>query len=142
LPNARSCAAVRNLRTKSRCKKAREATCPINEGPAVPRVRLYNREPGRSLTTDPGHSGNPNTYTYPVDPINAQDLDGNFGDGSRRSTTANGSIVPVAACCGYWPDVVADVATLRASHSSRPILWGYSAASGGPPSQFGHGRSN
>jgi hypothetical protein len=40
-------------------------------------VRLYAPLLGRFLQTDPIYGGNPNTYTYPVDPINGYDLDGN-----------------------------------------------------------------
>jgi RHS repeat-associated protein len=39
-------------------------------------VRLYTPLNGRFLQTDPIYGGNPNTYTYPTDPINALDLDG------------------------------------------------------------------
>jgi len=42
-------------------------------------VRLYNPETGRFLSTDPVYGGNANTYTYPTDPINMFDLDGNWG---------------------------------------------------------------
>jgi hypothetical protein len=41
-------------------------------------VRLYAPLLGRFLQTDPIYGGNPNTYTYPVDPINAHDLDGKW----------------------------------------------------------------
>ncbi len=39
-------------------------------------VRLYNPVTGRFLSVDPVPGGNPNAYTYPVDPINSYDLDG------------------------------------------------------------------
>jgi len=39
-------------------------------------VRLYNPTTGRFLSTDPISGGNPNTYTYPTDPINGSDLSG------------------------------------------------------------------
>lgn len=39
-------------------------------------ARIYNPTTGRFLTTDPVPGGNSNAYTYPPDPINAQDLDG------------------------------------------------------------------
>jgi len=39
-------------------------------------VRLYNPQTGRFLSVDPVASGNDNAYTYPVDPINQVDLDG------------------------------------------------------------------
>jgi RHS repeat-associated protein len=39
-------------------------------------ARLYAPSLGRFLTTDPVHGGNENTYTYPNDPINAEDTSG------------------------------------------------------------------
>jgi hypothetical protein len=42
-------------------------------------VRLYNPATGRFLTVDPVVGGNPNAYTYPVDPVNMYDLDGRWG---------------------------------------------------------------
>jgi len=43
-------------------------------------VRLYSPIIGRFLSTDPVYGGNANTYTYPVDPVNGYDLDGNYGN--------------------------------------------------------------
>jgi RHS repeat-associated protein len=40
-------------------------------------VRLYDPIIGRFLSTDSVYGGNDNTYTYPVDPVNKSDLDGN-----------------------------------------------------------------
>jgi RHS repeat-associated protein len=42
-------------------------------------ARYYNPVTGRFTSTDPVHGGNPNTYTYPVDPINNTDIDGRWG---------------------------------------------------------------
>jgi RHS repeat-associated protein len=42
-------------------------------------VRLYHPNTGRFLSTDPLPGGNPNTYTYPTDPLNTFDLDGKWG---------------------------------------------------------------
>lgn len=39
-------------------------------------ARLYNPTTGRFLSMDPVRGGNDNTYTYPADPINMKDLDG------------------------------------------------------------------
>lgn len=41
-------------------------------------ARLYNPATGRFTSTDPVYGGNPNTYTYPLDPINSFDLDGQW----------------------------------------------------------------
>ncbi len=41
-------------------------------------ARQYNPTSGRFLTLDPIPGGNPNPYTYPVDPVNSEDLAGEF----------------------------------------------------------------
>lgn len=41
-------------------------------------ARQYNPNSGRFLTTDPVAGGNANTYTYPTDPINGDDLNGEY----------------------------------------------------------------
>jgi RHS repeat-associated protein len=41
--------------------------------------RLYNAVTGRFTSPDPEPGGNPNAYTYPLDPINMFDLDGHWG---------------------------------------------------------------
>lgn len=42
-------------------------------------ARVYNPMTGRFLSRDPVPGGNDNTYTYPVDPINMFDLNGQWG---------------------------------------------------------------
>jgi RHS repeat-associated protein len=42
-------------------------------------ARNYNPSTGRFLSMDPVPGGNPNAFTYPVDPVNGYDLDGNMG---------------------------------------------------------------
>lgn len=41
-------------------------------------VRQYNPVTGRFLSLDPIEGGNANNYTYPVDPVNSEDLSGEF----------------------------------------------------------------
>jgi RHS repeat-associated protein len=48
-------------------------------GLALMGVRLYNPITGRFLSLDPIAGGNPNSYTYPIDPINKYDPDGRAG---------------------------------------------------------------
>jgi RHS repeat-associated protein len=45
--------------------------------------RLYNATTGRFTSPDPEPGGNPNAYTYPLDPINMFDLDGHWGWASK-----------------------------------------------------------
>ena len=42
-------------------------------------ARVYNPMTGRFLSRDPVAGGNDNTYTYPADPINMFDLNGEWG---------------------------------------------------------------
>ena len=49
-------------------------------------ARLYNPVTGRFTTTDPVYGGNPNTYTYPTDPINMTDLTGQWRAKKWRTT--------------------------------------------------------
>ncbi|WP_029541312.1 RHS repeat-associated core domain-containing protein [Serinicoccus profundi] len=48
-------------------------------------VRFYNPATGRFTSTDPIYGGNHNTYTYPSDPINVEDLTGAWGWKKARS---------------------------------------------------------
>jgi RHS repeat-associated protein len=97
-------------------------------------VRLYTPLLGRFLQTDPIYGGNPNTYTYPTDPINVYDLDGrswvkrmvgwlgnNIGTiGTVASTTAlvlamvgtGGALVPVLAGIGMGASMISAAVNL------------------------------
>jgi RHS repeat-associated protein len=48
-------------------------------------VRLYDPTTGRFESVDPIPGGNPNAYTYPTDPINGYDLNGQCGLWGRKS---------------------------------------------------------
>jgi len=48
-------------------------------GLALTGVRLYSPSTGRFLTADPIVGGNPNAYTYPVNPIDSYDVSGQCG---------------------------------------------------------------
>ncbi len=60
-------------------------------------ARVYNPNTGRFLTTDPIPGGNPNTYTYPPDPVNGQDLDGQAGKLEMGACAAIGPL-----CYNAW----------------------------------------
>ena len=47
-------------------------------------ARLYNPTTGRFLSRDPVPGGNDNTYTYPPDPINKTDLNGEWGWSKKK----------------------------------------------------------
>jgi RHS repeat-associated protein len=52
-------------------------------------VRLYNPTTGRFLSRDPIPGGNDNTYTYPPDPINKFDLDGQWWSKKKWKSIGN-----------------------------------------------------
>ncbi len=72
-------------------------------------ARYYNPTTGRFTSHDPIYGGNPNTYTYPVDPINMTDLTGlwwGWKKTLRRAAKVSGvvaagaCIVATAGACG------------------------------------------
>jgi RHS repeat-associated protein len=74
-------------------------------------VRLYTPTLGMFLTVDPIPGGNPNPYTYPVDPINRYDLDGRWDWGAVLSTVATvAGLAALGACIVATGGVCAVVA--------------------------------
>jgi RHS repeat-associated protein len=55
-------------------------------------ARLYAPLTGRFLSIDPVPGGNDNRYTYPADPINDTDLDGECGFCKRRADGGGGGV--------------------------------------------------
>ncbi len=99
-------------------------------------VRLYNSQSGLFTSVDPVLGGNANRYTYPGDPINSFDLDGN-----RRCEGFEEVVLPCLgvgkgesgnACC-YRGSCVVCYARHRLGHMSdrdRGSLHGAGAAAG------------
>jgi RHS repeat-associated protein len=67
-----------------------------NTGLILMGVRLYAPLLGRFLQTDPIYGGNPNTYTYPVDPVGDVDLDGRSAQ--RAAEVAACAAIGLGAC--------------------------------------------
>ena len=64
------------------------ATIDATAGLTLMGVRLYNQATGSFTSTDPVPGGNSTAYSYPTDPINQSDLDGqkwNWKRGLRRA---------------------------------------------------------
>lgn len=87
-------------------------------------ARLYNPVTGRFTSTDPVYGGNPNTYTYPVDPINMTDLDGQWGFAKRlwrrgKSAVKNkrnwSRVATYAGCASFGVCVVASAGACLAA---------------------------
>jgi RHS repeat-associated protein len=101
-------------------------------------VRLYNPTTGRFLTVDPVYGGNPNTYTYPLDPINKYDLNGKWGWGwakkAWRSTTNfynrhKTAINVVLTVASFIPVVGAGAVAARTALWARAAYGSYRAKS-------------
>jgi RHS repeat-associated protein len=112
-------------------------------------VRLYNPTTGRFLTPDPVYGGNPNTYTYPVDPINQYDLDGRRWSWKKAAKWAGlaamgACIVASAGLYGAASIAAAAVSTVASYRSGRrgwalagTAAWGLAAARFGKPVRWG-----
>jgi len=58
-------------------------------------VRLHNPVTGLFLSTDPVYGGNPNTYSYPVNPITGYDLEGRRGLRPHPATGSQKNRLPL-----------------------------------------------
>ncbi|NNM47775.1 DNRLRE domain-containing protein [Knoellia koreensis] len=82
-------------------------------------VRLYNPESGRFLSVDPVYGGNPNTYSYPADPVNSFDLDGRFGWGKWLDRAATGLAIAGMFGCAACAAVSAGISLGRGIYKVR-----------------------
>ncbi|TAK69226.1 MAG: hypothetical protein EPO13_08490, partial [Actinomycetota bacterium] len=100
-------------------------------------ARLYNPTTGRFQSTDPVHGGNANTYTYPVNPITMNDLNGQWFDcdwcRTALAVTAVAAGVVGAIACGA--SVVCGVAVgaaaglgYYAAHNAGTSSWSWGGA--------------
>jgi RHS repeat-associated protein len=55
-------------------------------------ARLYNQATGLFTSTDPVYGGTPTAFTYPNDPVNSNDISGNW---TKYTKNENGTWVPV-----------------------------------------------
>lgn len=83
-------------------------------------VRQYNPATGRFLSVDPVEGGNANTYTYPVDPVNGEDLDGRYA-GSRWDKMA---CVQIGFLCAQAYSVTNYVNNLLGRGRDDNLSWG------------------
>jgi RHS repeat-associated protein len=95
-----------------------------NTGLILMGVRLYTPLLGRFLQTDPIYGGNPNTYTYPVDPINGYDLDGQKWTWKRAATVL--AVASFAVCVGMSAGACLGVGLAAGAVSARASAgrWG------------------
>ncbi|MBL6280374.1 hypothetical protein JMF97_29865 [Micromonospora fiedleri] len=64
-------------------------------------VRLYNPTTGRFLQADRIFGGNANAYTYPADPINSLDIDGQVAIAIPAAVLGGGAIAAAAAVIAF-----------------------------------------
>ena len=97
-------------------------------------ARLYNPNTGRFLSRDPVAGGNDNTYTYPPDPINKFDLNGEWWSrrrwGSAWRSTQKWVGRGVKACSYMWGTAGTVCNGALAIHYARKHEWRKAAGYG------------
>ena len=88
-------------------------------------VRLYNPNTGRFLSVDPVPGGNANAYTYPVDPVNAYDLDGRKAWYKKAARWAGKHKMDIALTAAMFIPGVGQIAA--AARLARAAQLGYRA---------------
>ncbi|MFI7067071.1 RHS repeat-associated core domain-containing protein [Kribbella sp. NPDC050124] len=118
-------------------------------------VRLYNRATGLFTSTDPIAGGNANAYTYPADPINSSDLDGqwrkwkrpkwlNWKNAAKVATVAAfGACIVVSAGACFAAGVAVAAISARATagtFKSKRFAWEFAKGVGWAAAGYGVGR--
>lgn len=91
-------------------------------------ARLYNPTTGRFLTLDPVEGGNANNYMYPADPVNGEDLNGQWGWVRRVGSWINRNKVDIALTAAMFvPGLGAAAAVYRGYRVYRAARTAYSS---------------